>query len=515
MMLTPQELRLRIQQLERRTQAEYSAAKDILENYQKTPTDGKTICRSPPKLGPSSKSIEECEKHRQFTLINQLNGLQCAVRAKESQLVELEQAFKALELDSTPDGDEQRCNQCVRQLENSLEKMTMKITEAERIQTTYLRVCEHLHWEVLQMPMTLDQLQNSVVGGQAELGTVAHISHTAVAALDSTKSQLVQIERQLTTERREMEEALNETRRMKEKVVEGRLEREREGQQRASKSQKLKDQGRRGNAKEGGTDVTVPVKVQQTVPVPTTPQSIGKLVKDIDSLKEALCCTDLQELETRLLSQKAKREKLHHRMAQCEDHVRQSEDTLAALKLQYAQLKFSAGPSSDRFEQLKEEIRTELEQEGERCRLWEAKLSKAQSVLSGVEKGVDNLFVRMNCVPVKDSPPDLGRLDAIEKLREVSVRLPTLLTTVSEETVENTADHEKVWAFLEQSIMMAPWSYKRSSSPVHDSASEGTFQFHSQEEDCSLSREEIKRRSIQQIEANQPKKKAGKGTKKS
>lgn len=42
-----------------------------------------------------------------------------------------------------------------------------------------------------------------------------------------------------------------------------------------------------------------------------------------------------------------------------------------------------------------------------------------------------------------------------------------------------------------------------------------TFQFRSQEEDCSMSREEIKRRSIQLIEVHQPKKKAQRSNTKS
>lgn len=202
-------------------------------------------------------------------------------------------------------------------------------------------------------------------------------------------------------------------------------------------------------------------------------------------------------------------------MTQCEELVRQSMETFAALELQYAQIKFSAGPSSDRFERLKEEMQAELEQEEERCSHWEDKLGKAQSVLHGVEKGVNNLFFRMSCVQVKDSPRELGGLDAIEKLREIGARLPTLQTTASEKTKENTADHEKVWSFLEQSTMMEPRNYKRASSPVYDSTSEDTFQFRGQEEDCSMSRDEIKRRSIQLIEVHQPKKKAQKSNTKS
>ncbi|XP_014017200.1 coiled-coil domain-containing protein 183 isoform X1 [Salmo salar] len=512
--LTLEEQRLRIQQLERQTQAEYSAAKEILENDQKAPRGGRTLSRSLPKPGLSMESIVEREKRRRCTLIEQHNGLQCSVRGKGSQLLEMEQAMKALVLDSNTDGDEQHYDQRVRELENSLEKMTIKITEAERIQKTYLQVCDHLHREVREMPMALDQLQNSVVSGQTELGKVAHMSHTAVAAVDCTK--LVQMERQLMVERRMMEKELSERRGVKEKEVEGRLEREREGERRSSKgAQKLKEQVRRGTIREGLAEETAHIRAQQTTPVSSTPQSIVKLVEDIDALREALSCTDLQELETRLVSQKAIREQLHNQMTQCEELVRQSMETLAALELQYAQLKFSVGPSSDRFERLKEEMQAELEQEEERCSHWEDKLEKAQSVLHGVEKGVNNLFFRMSCVQVKDSPRELGGLDAIEKLREIGARLPTLQTTASEKTEENTADHEKVWSFLEQSTMMEPRNYKRASSPVYDSTSEDTFQFRSQEEDCSMSREEIKRRSIQLIEVHQPKKKAQRSNTKS
>nr|XP_029492808.1 uncharacterized protein LOC115111063 [Oncorhynchus nerka] len=215
---------------ELQTQAEYHAAKEILENDQKAPQGRCTLGRSLPKPGPSKESVVEREKCRQCSLIEQHNRLWFAVRAKESQLLEMEPDMKVLELDSILDDDEQHYDQRVRQLENNLEKMTIKITEAERIQKTYLRVCDHLHREVCEMPMALDQLQNSVVGGQSELGKVAHMSYTAVAAVDCTKSQLVPVERQLMVERRMMEKELTERRGAKEKEVEGRLEREREGE---------------------------------------------------------------------------------------------------------------------------------------------------------------------------------------------------------------------------------------------------------------------------------------------
>ncbi|XP_035643238.1 uncharacterized protein LOC118394090 [Oncorhynchus keta] len=374
--------------------------------------------------------------------------------------------------------------------------------------------------------MALDQLQNSVVSGQSELGKVAHMSYTAVAAVDCTKSQLVHVERQLMVERRMMEKELTGRRGAKEKEVEGRLEREREGERRSSRvAQKLKEQELTLYFPMFCIRIDAEIMYACVLFSPCSPadrrgphydtvrlQTAGGY---IDALREALSCTDLQELETRLASQKATREQLHTQITQCEELVRKSMETLATLELQYAQLKFSAGPGSDRFEQLKEEMQVELEQEEDCCSQWEAKQGKAQSVLHGVEQGVNNLFFRISCVHVMDSPRQLGDLDATEKLREIGVRLLTLQTTASEKTEENTADHEKVWSFLEHSIMMEPRNFKRASSPVYNSVSEDTFQFRSLEEDCALSREEIKRRSIHLIEAHQPKKKAPRGTKKS
>lgn len=125
--------------------------------------------------------------------------------------------------------------QRVRQLENCLEKMAIKFTEAENVHSTYLQIQEHLHqvglkkgsfslthtqkhvmlklkflhglpmcsqnlWfysqnlslslslqEVREMPHVLAKLQSTVISGQSELSKVAQLSQAAVAAVESTK----------------------------------------------------------------------------------------------------------------------------------------------------------------------------------------------------------------------------------------------------------------------------------------------------------------------------------------
>ncbi|XP_046904412.1 coiled-coil domain-containing protein 183-like [Hypomesus transpacificus] len=514
--LSLQEQRLRIQQLERQIQAECTAAKEILENDQKSSRDGKPFRRSLPKPGLPLESLLEKEQRRLCTLIKQFNGLKFAVKDKESQLLELEQERKALKLESTPADSEHQYEQRLRQLENSLAKMTVKITEAEKIQNTYIKLSEHLSWETREMPKILDQLQTSVVLGETELTRVARMSQVAVTAVDSTKGQLLQMERQLMVERKLMEAELTGRRLEKAREVEGRIEREKEGERRGSRGpHKLKEQGRK-SGKEALTELTdsAPLRAHQSTPSPSTPQFIVKLVEDTDALREALSCTDLQELENRLVSQNATKEQLYSQMMQYEDVVKQRMDTLAALELQYAQLKFSVGPGSERHERLVEGLKAGIQQEEERCGQWEAQLSKAQAVLHAMEQGINNLYFRIICVPTDKEFSRETNLSTMEKLQEINALLPILHEEALRSAEDSSPDQEKAWHFLEQSTLQEPRNFKRASSPVYNSTSEDTFQFRSQEEDCSLSREEVKRRSIQLIESQQHKKKAQKSSKK-
>ncbi|XP_031425884.2 citron Rho-interacting kinase-like [Clupea harengus] len=343
------EQRIRIQQLEK--ESEHNAAREILENDHKLPRDAKTLGNYLLDRGPALQNIVEKQQRRLCTLVEQHNGLQYTLRLRESQLLEMENTMKSLERHSNPDPKKRHYDQSVRLLENCLEKMSMKITEAEHIQNTYIRVEEHIHREVREMPQVLDKLQSTVMRGQTELSEVAQISQSALAAVESTKGMLVQLERQLMTERQVIDGKLNTKHLEKERGVEGRLERE-EGDRRISRaSNRSKDQKKSIMPKEDLTDTIDPVgvRVAQKSPTPTnTQQSHMKMAKEMDDLKEALGCTDLQELESRLVSQTATQQQLHTQMKQCEERAAQKQEELAALELQYAQIKFNPGPGCER-----------------------------------------------------------------------------------------------------------------------------------------------------------------------
>ncbi|XP_063050397.1 golgin subfamily A member 4-like [Engraulis encrasicolus] len=523
--LSLREQRLRVQQLEKQNQAEFKAVRDVLENEHKLPRAARTLGNSLPNPRPGLQSIVDKQQRRLCTMVEQLNGLQHTLRLRESQLQDVERTLKCLELDNSPDPDERQYDQRVRQLENCLEKMNIKITEAENIYSTYIEVQEHLFREVRAMPLVLEKLQSTVIRGQVELSHVAQLSHAAQAAVESTKVMLVQMERQLVMERISLECNLNSKQQEKEREVEARMEREKDGDRRVSRTpqHQRKDQRKADGGKDAITDIIDSAAVhvvQRSASQPLTQQSQVKMVKEMDDLKDALGCTDLQELESRLVSQKATREQLHTQMRQCEELVAQRQEGLAALELQYAQSKFNPSSGSGRYKQMEAELREELEKERVRCQEWEAKLDKARAVLRGVEQGVNNLFYLISCLAHKESmevsPPQAQ--DAVEKLQEIDSQLPSLFTateaTEATEKSEDAGGSDKLWTFLVQTTMMEPRNCKRVLSPTYNSNTEDTFQFRSHEEDYSLSRDEIKRRNKQLIEAHQPKKKATKAAKK-
>ena len=61
-----------------------------------------------------------------------------------------------------------------------------------------------------------------------------------------------------------------------------------------------------------------------------------------------LCVSRPQELESRLVSQTATQQQLHTQMKQCEERAAQKQEELAALELQYAQIKLNPGPGCER-----------------------------------------------------------------------------------------------------------------------------------------------------------------------
>ncbi|XP_006640619.2 coiled-coil domain-containing protein 183 [Lepisosteus oculatus] len=441
-----------------------------------------------------------------YGLVNKYNAQSFQSQQRELQLGQLREKLHTLDLHSTPGPALLQDIQRVRQLENNIEKMNIKVGAAERIQDMYEDIKEHLQGELRGLPQTLEELRAVICARDTELDHVAQISQHAVTTVEVTKRELWLLEQQFLQERQAREQELAE----------------RKGTSPVGGKGQPGDPGQRQDRKgvKGGLPVGPDPSAASRggqLPVPQAPRELSaRLATDIESLREALSCTDLQVLESRILSQQSQQEHLLSWVQQCQEKVEAHRASLASLEVQHAQLKFSAGPSAASFERLRAGLEAGLEGQRERCGQGGPRLAVAQGLLEEAEQGIDNLHCKLSCValPGKEAQEDAG-LDAQQKLQQLHAKLMALQDLVGTTVMPGSQDTDKLWAFLEHSTLEQPRTCRLPLHALCSSLSEDSFQFLSPEEDCSLSRDEIKRRGRQLLEEHNPaKKKPQKGAQK-
>ncbi|KAK5862863.1 hypothetical protein PBY51_018218 [Eleginops maclovinus] len=222
-----------------------------------------------------------------------------------------------------------------------------------------------------------------------------------------------------------------------------------------------------------------------------------KLGEDLEALRESLGCADVQELVSKVVSQQATTQQLLSEVSRSEELTRQEEGALTKLQLQHAELKFSSKPAATRFDELKGEMEAELNQEGIRIRCLHAQLQQSQDLLANVERGVNNIYFRMSSVPVQDLP-SASCTETLDKVRDISNRLPTLLQKASQNKAEmSSQDQERVHSLLEQLNRMEIRNVKRPSTPIQSP------ELSDDEDECCPSREEMKISSMRLVESEQ------------
>ncbi|XP_078106026.1 coiled-coil domain-containing protein 183-like isoform X1 [Sander vitreus] len=486
----------RIKTSEKQMKAEHGAAKLVLDSHDKLTTTQKPLF----KAGlPLEKKIEQ-EKRRRHVLINEHNRLLFAVKEKETKLKELQESLKAKTLELTNYNSEDTCKQRIRQLENNLDKMKMKTTEAREIQTAYQHIREHLQQEVCGMYKLLEQKQHAVAVGQAEVERAAQHFQSVAAAADCTLGMMAQMEYETVGKKREMDIELCEL-----SAEEKELKRQMETLGRLSPTahSRLKEQ-------EIEEVLSSPVTDHQGYDICGASQGDMELVEEMEALREALGCADVQELVNKVVSQRATRQQLLTEVSQNEELARQEAHALGHLELQYAQLRFSAQPAATRLNEQKGTMQAKLNEEVFRVECLQAGLKQSQDMLDAVERGVNNLYFRMSCVPV-EGLPRASCTESMDKLRDISTRLPTLLHRASKHQPEISGlDQERVYSLLEQLNRMESRNIKRPSTPIHALQ----LSDDDDEEECCPSREEIKRCSSRLIEAEQNKKSSRRAKKK-
>ncbi|KAJ4931371.1 hypothetical protein JOQ06_025668 [Pogonophryne albipinna] len=446
------------------TEADSSAAKQL---------DSPDQLLSRKKPGLSLETKIDLEKRKRNYLINEHNRLKFAVKEKEARLKTLQKTLQTMDAQPAASNTEDACRQRIRQLENNLDKMKVKIIEAREIQTAYEHIRENLQQEVRDIYGVLEQKEQAVAVGQTKLDKASKQSQTAAAAAGCTLGRVLQMECETMGKKREMDLELCEL-----SAEEKELKRQ------------METLGQLGTQR---------LREQQRYDVCGASRSDMKLMEDMEALREALGCADVQELVSKVVSQQATQQLLLSEVTRCEELTRQEDAALTQLHLQHAELKFSSKPAASRFDGLKGEMEAKLNQEMFRVRRLHGALQKSQDLLATVERGVNNLYFRMSCLPVQELS-SASCAESLDKVKDISNRLPTLLQRASQHKAEISGlDQERVHSLLEQLNQMESRNVKRPSTPIHSP------EVSDDEDECCPSRVEIKSSSMRLVESEQNK----------
>ncbi|XP_037832763.1 GRIP and coiled-coil domain-containing protein 2-like isoform X2 [Kryptolebias marmoratus] len=413
------------------------------------------------KRGLSLEQRMDQQKHRRRVLINEHNCRTSAVKEKEDRLEKLLKVIKCHSAEEKSKATAMHLQQ-IRQLESNLEKMKIKIDGAKNIEISYNLLCEHLKQELFDMKNVLDQKEMDVDLGQAKVEKAKQMLRCTLSAANSSADQMTQTEWKVWGEKREMNDELYD-------LNTERLELKKLFEMSGQIWLKEEENDEEDELLAATTEVTQSSADEQS----DTTEWDMELLEDMEAHRVALDFAEVQQItKEQLLSEKT----------YYEEDNRKKAEMLADLERRYVELKYTENPGITRFNKLKEEKLTKLNQEVDHVRQLRADLKQTQDLLETIEQGINNLYFQMNCKPVEGS----SFLTSVDKLRNISVQLEELQETTSDQEISS-QDKEKVYNLLEGVYVKELKNNRKERLTTRS-----TVVFSDDEEELCPTREEIK-----------------------
>uniref|UniRef100_A0A8C3S5R9 Coiled-coil domain-containing protein 183 n=1 Tax=Chelydra serpentina TaxID=8475 RepID=A0A8C3S5R9_CHESE len=341
--------------------------------------------------------------------------------------------------------------QVIRQLENNIEKMLMKIRTGEKIYYLYLKMVDFLKDELAQLPLQLNVLQHMVEVYHVELKGMRLM---AVDATEATEVDMTNMETEFIAERKFRENSLN----FQKKQIDRIRVKDASERHRRTVSPLLMSRDSLKGAKLEASKAQIEYQAQVT--------------SEVDKIKYAVQCSHLWDIAGRFLAQQKTGENLQQQIVECEQKRGELKAELKKLELERAELKFHQTPSSIRLQ-----LKKNLEEEEVRLHQVHTQMLKNQELLLSFENGVDNLLIRLCGITVP------GQVCALNPLLPV-----TVLST-----------YVKVRNFLEESTRNERQNLKISFEDEEDAVRDA-FDFADIDHSYVPNRDEIKRQGARLIE---------------
>ncbi|XP_065784111.1 coiled-coil domain-containing protein 183 isoform X2 [Muntiacus reevesi] len=445
----------------------------------------------PMRLANSRCTMEVArEKLRKYVFdrVNVHNVLIHLVRRRGRKLESMQLELAGLKSQPDATKEELRLRQVIRQLENNIEKTTIKITTSQNIHFLYMDLLDHLKKKLAGYPTELDKLQNLVADYCMELSDMTVMSKDAMMITDEVKMNMSQGEATFIEERRARENRLNQQKKLIDKIH----------------TKETSEKYRRGRQ-----DLDFPsnlmgpetLKVRKREASKADVEYQTNVTALVEKVKTAVQCSHLWDIAGRFLAQKSTEEDLELQMEDCEERRAQLEALMKKLEIEEAMLKFRQTPSSVSFKSVEKKMKDMLKEEEDRLQLAHSNMTKSQKLLLTIQTGIDNLYIRLMGIPLptgqKEAAPSIT-LDMYSKLAYCEGRLLYLADRV--QILARTEEvNTKVREALESSTLKEKQNTRISFEETEEDVIE-TFQFADVDHSYVPSRAEIKRQGQRLIE---------------
>ncbi|XP_074451415.1 coiled-coil domain-containing protein 183-like [Larus michahellis] len=476
-------------------------ALDLVQKYRFTVAEA---CRAQKPLGIAlaRKTVEVAQEKLRakiYERVNTCNMLLYQLRQRSRALGELQRQLQQLQDVQMNDKRHQAQVQVIRQLENNIEKMLMKVHAGQKVTTLYLAVRNVLKKELDHLPLHLDLLYGMTERYHWELEDMELMALSALKAADVTKEEMTKMETQFRAERELRYRSL-----AAQNVPIDRL------WLKEASEKHLKAQARYDLAMDLNLHLQDPVEDTKLKATKSQMEREAWVTEKMEKAKAAVQCSRLWDIPSRLLAQQKSSVDLEQYVNECKEKQQALKEKLKELELKQAELKFRQPPNTTRV--LEEQLRMNLQLEKARLEQMRAQMLRNQELLVEFENGIDNLFVRLHGITVPNQDDSVKASGVEDKLRHCEQKLQYLLQRVadlppeSHSPDENNETFVKVRNFLEKTTANDPQNLKISLDDIGSSIQD-PFDFADKDHGLVLTREDIKKQGLHLIES---KKKASK-----
>ncbi|POI23156.1 hypothetical protein CIB84_013095 [Bambusicola thoracicus] len=356
-----------------------------------------------------------------FDRVNTCNALLHEVRRRIQARDVLQWRLQQLLDVRIDDKKHQEQVQRIRQLENSIEKMQVKIHAGQKVTALYLALRDVLKRELNYLLLHLELLDIIAKAYHREVQDRELMASDGVRASDITKKDLAKLEAQFLAEEELRHRTLS-----------------------AQKVQTdwlwLKEASKKQSRAQARYEVTVdfPSLLTQDSALGSQVQATRSQIKheslvtaEVEKAKAAVQCSRVWDVTSRLLTQQKSTAELEQHIRACKEKRQALKETLQELELKHAELKFHQPRSAISCKKLEAELRVRLQQEKARLEQARAQYVRNQELLLQFENCIDNLVVRLHGINVPEQDLSVEFKGVDEKLQYCRQKLQHLTQRVA------------------------------------------------------------------------------------